>query len=181
MKRIDRVKERAPLGLERLGDELLDAKSQAKSDQAQLIQNTDQCLAENLVLATKESEERDSRMTQKIERLFNDHDNTYAQTMKNLERKIDAKADLVMRKLDELLSSSSQENRYGPSKKSRQATEGFRAPRYAEAPRDREQVLSSVESRFDGSNHARGGSPIRGTFAHSAACQIGSRFDHHFA
>ena len=80
-KRIDRVEERAQHGHERLRDELEDAKSQAKSDQAQLIQNTDQCLAESVVLATKESEERDSRMTQEIDLLLNDHDNTYAQTM----------------------------------------------------------------------------------------------------
>ena len=38
MKRIDRVEERAQQGHGRLRDELADAKSQAKSDQAQLIQ-----------------------------------------------------------------------------------------------------------------------------------------------
>ena len=45
-------------------------------------------------------------MTRENRRLLTDHDNTYAQTMTNLEKRLDAKADLMMRKLDELLSSS---------------------------------------------------------------------------
>ena len=49
-------------------------KSQARIDQAQLIRNTDQCLAESLAQATKESEEREARMTREIERLLNNHD-----------------------------------------------------------------------------------------------------------
>ena len=48
---------------EKLSDELADAKSLAKCDQVQLVQNTDQCLAESLALVTKESEERVRRMT----------------------------------------------------------------------------------------------------------------------
>ena len=62
----------------------------------------DQCLAKNLALATKKSEERERRMTQEIERLINHHDNTYAQTMINLENRLDAKFDLMMPKIDEL-------------------------------------------------------------------------------
>ena len=50
--------------------------SQARVDQAQLIHNTDQCLAENLAQANKESEEKEVRMTREIERLLNDHDIT---------------------------------------------------------------------------------------------------------
>ena len=103
MKRINQVGEGAQQAHERLRDELADAKSTAKNNQAQLIQNTDQWLAENLALATKESEERDSRMTREIERLLNDHDNTYAQKMTDLEKRLDFKADLMMRKFDELL------------------------------------------------------------------------------
>ena len=38
-------------GQEKLRDELTDVKSQARTDQAQLIRNTDQCLAESLALA----------------------------------------------------------------------------------------------------------------------------------
>ena len=49
-------------------DELTDVKSQARSDQAQLIRYTDQCLAETLALATKESQEREVKMTREIER-----------------------------------------------------------------------------------------------------------------
>ena len=80
-------------------------KSQARSDQAQLIRDTDQCLAESLALATKESHERYVKMTREIEQFLNDHDNTYAHTLTSRERRLDAKADLMMRKLDESLSS----------------------------------------------------------------------------
>ena len=47
-KRIDRVEERAHQGQQSLRDELTHVKSQARIDQAQLIRNTDQCLAETL-------------------------------------------------------------------------------------------------------------------------------------
>ena len=57
-KRNDRVQQRAQQGHMRLRDELADVKSQAKSDQSHLIQKTDECLAESLALAAKESEER---------------------------------------------------------------------------------------------------------------------------
>ena len=123
-KMINRVAERAQQGHERLTDELADPKSHARSGQAHVIQNTDQCLAESLALAAKESEARDSRMPREIERLLNDHDSTYAQTMTNLEKRLDAKADLMMRKLDELFSSNNQENDFGPSGNSRQAIDG---------------------------------------------------------
>ena len=55
-KRIDQVDERAHHGRESLKDELTHVKSQARFDQAQLIRNTDQCLAESLPQANKESE-----------------------------------------------------------------------------------------------------------------------------
>ena len=80
-KKIDQGDERAHHGRESLKDELTHVKSQARFDQAQLICNTDQCLAESLAQANKESEEREARMSREIERLLNDHDNTYAQTM----------------------------------------------------------------------------------------------------
>ena len=129
--RINRVEERAQQGYGRIRDELADAKSQAKSDQAELIINKDHCLAESLALATKASEWRDSRMTREIERLLNDHDNIYAQTMPNLKERLDAKADLMMRKLDELLSISKHENCSCPREKSLKAADRFRAPRHA--------------------------------------------------
>ena len=65
-------------------------------------------MAESLALATKETQERDVKITREIERLFNDHDNTYAHRLTNLEKRIDAKAH---RKLDEILSGSNRENR----------------------------------------------------------------------
>ena len=102
-KRIDQVDERAHQGRENLRDELTHAKSQARVDQAQLIRNTDQCLAESLAQANKESQEREARMTREIERLLNDHDSTYAHTMTSLEKRLDAKSDLMMRKLDAIL------------------------------------------------------------------------------
>ena len=58
-KRIDQVDERAHQGRENLRGELTHVKSQARVDQAQLIRNTDQCLAESLAQANKESEELD--------------------------------------------------------------------------------------------------------------------------
>ena len=119
----------AQQGHERLRDELVaDAKSQAKSDQAELIGNTEQCLAV--------SEERDNRMTREIERLLNDHDNSSAQTMKNSEKRLDAKADLMMRKLGEILSVCNRENLPGPREYSPQATDESIVPSHAEAPRD---------------------------------------------
>ena len=122
--RIDKVQERAHHGHERLRDEMSDVRSQARSYQVQLIRNTDQCLAESLALATKESQERSVKMTRDIERLLNDHDNTYAHKMTSLEKRLDAKADLMMRKLDEILNGSNGENRPAPTEASRQATGG---------------------------------------------------------
>ena len=133
-KRFNRVEEKAQQGDERLRGELEDAKSQSNCHQVQLIEKTDQCLAESSDLATKKSEEKDRRMTPKIERLLNDHDNTYAQTMTTLENRLANKADLMMQKLGELLSSSNQESRSGQRENSRQAVDGFRAPRHTESP-----------------------------------------------
>ena len=92
-KRIYQVHERAHQGRENLRDELTHAKSQARVDQAQLIRKTDQCLAESLAQANKESQEREARMTREIELLLNDHDSTYAHTMTSLEKRLDAKSD----------------------------------------------------------------------------------------
>ena len=110
-------------------------KSQARVDQAQLIRNIDQCLAESLAQANKESEEREARMTREIERLLNDHDNTYAHTMTSLEKigLLDAKSDLMMRKLDVILNRSSREERSNPRERSRQANDGYGAGNYAGA------------------------------------------------
>ena len=66
-KRIDQVDERAHKGQENLRDELTHVKSQARVDQAQLIRNTDQCRAESLAQANKESYEKEARMTREIE------------------------------------------------------------------------------------------------------------------
>ena len=71
-----------------------------------------------MTLDIKESEERDSKMTRKIE-----HGNTYAQMMNNLEKRLDAKADLMLRKVDELLSSSNQENSSSPRETCRGSSE----------------------------------------------------------
>ena len=122
-KRMDRVEEGAQKGhQERLRDELTNVKSQARIDQAQLIRDTDQCLAESLAMATKESQERDVRMTREIQRLLNDHDTTYGHTKTNLEKRLDAKTDLLMRKLDEILSGSNRQSRPASTRDSRRAT-----------------------------------------------------------
>ena len=123
-KRIDQVDERAHKGQENLRDELTHVKSQARVDQAQLIRNTDQCLAESLAQANKESYEREARMTREIERLLNDHDSTYAHTMTSLEKRLDAKSDLMMRKLDAILNGSSWQENSNPRERSRHANVG---------------------------------------------------------
>ena len=147
-KRIDQVDERAHQGQENLRDELTHVKSQARVDQAQLIRNTDQCLAESLAQAKKESQEREARMTREIERLLNDHDSTYAHTMTSLEKKLDAKSDLMMRKLDAILNGSNWEERSNPRERSRHANDGDGTGSYARAqqssrtnyePRNRER------------------------------------------
>ena len=122
-KRIDRVEERAHQGREKLRVELTNVKSQARIDQTQFTRNTDECLAESLAQATKESVEREVKMTREIERLLNDHDRTYAHTMTSLERWLDVKSDLMMRKLDEILNGSFREERSAPREGSRQANE----------------------------------------------------------
>ena len=101
-----------------------------------MVWNTDQCLAESLALATKEPEEKAIRMRRDLERLLNDqndHDNTYAHTMTNLEKKLDAKADRMMQKHDEIFSGSNRENVPAPMEDSRQATDGSGAQSYAGA------------------------------------------------
>ena len=75
-----------------------------------MIRNFNQCLAESLALASKESEQRYNEMTREIKQLLNNNDNAYAHTMTSLEKRLDAKADLMMRKLDEILSGSIREN-----------------------------------------------------------------------
>ena len=122
-RRIDQVDERAHQGRENLRDELTHAKSQARVDQAQLIRNTDQCLAESLAQANKESQEREARMTREIDRLLNDHDSTYAHTMTSLEKKLDAKSDLMMRKLDAILNGSNWQERSNQRECSRHAND----------------------------------------------------------
>ena len=108
-------------------------KSQARVDQAQLIRNTDQCLAESLAQATTESEEREIKMSREIERLLNDHDNTYAHTMTSLENWLDAKSDVIMRKLDEILHGGKRQERSALRERSRQANDRDGARSYAGA------------------------------------------------
>ena len=172
-KRIDR--ERGQQGHQRLR-ELADAKSQARSDQAHLIRNTDQGLAESWAVATKQSEEKDIRMTREIERLLNDHDNMYAHTMTILEKRLDTKTDLVMRKFDEILSGSNRENRPAPMEDSREATDGSGAHIYAEVqPRSRAIKGSPVEGGLDNCGPARSGCFIRSMLTDNAASQISTR------
>ena len=132
-KRIDRVEERAHQVHDKLRDELTQVKSQARVDQTQLIRNADHCLAESLAQANKESEEKEVRITREIERLLNGHDNTYAHTMTSLEKRLDAKYDLMMQKLDEILNGRNWEERSAPRERSRQADDGDGARSYAGA------------------------------------------------
>ena len=126
-KRIDQVDERAHQGREDLRDELTHVKSQARVDQAQLIRNTDQCLAESLAQANKESEEREGWMTKEIEQLLNAH------TMTSLGKRLDAKSDLMMRTLDAMLNGSNWEERSNSREHSRHANDGDGTGSYARA------------------------------------------------
>ena len=141
-KRTDRIDERALYGQEKLRDELADAKLQAKCDQALLAQNFDQCLAEKIALAAKGSEERERRMTQEIERLLNDHGRTNAQTMTNLESRLDEKADLMMRNLDERLTSYNRAHSSDTIKNHVRQPMASENPDTQRLPRDREQISS---------------------------------------
>ena len=91
--------------------------------------------------ANKESEEREAKMTREIERLLNDHDNTYAYTM---EKRLDAKSDLMMRKLDEILNGSNREECSNPRERSRQANDGDGTVSYARA---QQSSRTNYESR----------------------------------
>ena len=68
--------------------------------------------------------------------------------MASLEKRLDAKADLMMRKVDELLSSSNRKKRHAPTKNSRQLTDSDGARSYAEAqPRSRTSFVSNHKER----------------------------------
>ena len=72
-------------------------------------------------------------MTRGIERFLNDHDNTYVHTMASLEKRLDVKSDLMMRKLEETLNGSNRQERSAPREHSRQANDGDGAHSYAGA------------------------------------------------
>ena len=190
-KKIDRVDERAQQGQEKLRNELTDVKSQARTDQAQLIRNTDQCLAQSLALAAKESEEIDIKMAREIERLLNDHKDTYAHTTTSLEKKLDAKSDLMMRKLDEILNGGNREDRPSPREDSRQATDGDGAHSYAGAqPGSRTNFESNHRERpraaplkagLDEPSPTGCGCHFEDTVAYCATRQISARSDYRLA
>ena len=85
-------------------------------------------------------------MTREIERLLNDHDNTYAHMMTSLEKRLDDKADLMMRKLDDILRDNNREIRSGPIEDSCLTTDrsGSVTPRLH---RDQERVFSLTIAR----------------------------------
>ena len=65
-KRMDRVEERAQKGHERLREELTDVKLQARSDQAQLIRDTDQSLAGNSALVKRSHKKETLRRRERL-------------------------------------------------------------------------------------------------------------------
>ena len=64
--------------------------------------------------------------------------------MTSLEKRLDAKSDLMMRKLDEILNGSSREERFNPRERSRQANDGDGAGNYAG---DQQNSRANYESR----------------------------------
>ena len=164
--------------------------SQARVDQAQLIRNIDQCLAESLAQATKESEEREVRMTREIERLLNDHDNTYAHTMTSLEKRLDVKLDLMIWKLDEILNGSNREKCSAPRERSRQANDGDGARSYAGAQPSLRTNYESKHRKRSRAAPSRPGwtnpDPLEGMSprrhdCHCATSQISARSDYSLA
>ena len=137
-------------------------------------------MAKSLALATKETQKRDVKITREIERLLNDLDNTYAHRMTNLEKRLDAKADLMMQELDEILSGSNRENRPAPMGDSLQASDESGAHICAGAqPRSR--------TRFEPDHRSRSGwtDPVppeaAATFIDNATSQISARSDYRLA
>ena len=59
-----------------------------------------------------------------LEHLLKDHDNTHAHSMISLEKILEAKGDLMMLKLHEIVSGSKRNNQPAPMDDSRQATDG---------------------------------------------------------
>ena len=122
-------------------------------------------------------------MTGEIERLLNDHDNAYAHTMTSLKKRLDAKTELRMRKLDEILRGSNQENRSDPIEDSRKETDGSGTHSHAEAP---PRSRTSFEPNHRVAPLRAAGQiqfrqkpmPHRGYACPRTACQIKPRFDH---
>ena len=106
-----------------------------------------------MVLANKESQERDFKLKREIKQLLTDHDNTYAHTMTSLEKRLDPKVGLTMRKLDELLSSSNLENCHAPAENSCQATGEDGASIMQGPSRDQEPALNLTMGRDTRQSH----------------------------
>ena len=97
---------------------------------------------------------------------------------------LDAKADLMVRKLDEILSSGNREDRHAPTDDSRQSNDGGGARGHAGTqPRIRTSFQSNhserpragpVEGGSDESGPARSGSDVGGTVTDNAPSQIGA-------
>ena len=102
-----------------------------------------------MALATKESQERDAKL--------NDHDNTYARTITSLEKRLDAKPDLMMQNLDEILSGSNRENRPAPMEGSRQAID---------------EIKKRILNLNTGRDPGRIGCPIGGMLTDNATSEI---------
>ena len=107
-------------------------------------------------------------MTRETERLLNDHGSTYAHTMTSLEKRLEAKADIMMRKHDEILKCSNQENCCGPMEDSLQATNGSGTHCHAEAP-------SRSKTSFE-SNHRKRprASPSRAGWTNPTTSEAGA-------
>ena len=82
-------------------------------------------LAASLALATKEYEAIDIRMTREVEQFLNDNDYTFAHMTTSLEKSLVTKADLMLWKLDDILSGSNREKHSDPIEDSRQVTDRY--------------------------------------------------------
>ena len=127
-------------------------------------------------------------MTREIERLLNDLDSTYAHTMTSLEKRLDAKSDLMMRKLDAILNGSNWQERSNPRERSRHANDGDGTGSNARAPARLENELrtqkqgaakgSPVEAWLDESSSAGGRCHPGDKVANCATSQFSTRSDY---
>ena len=111
--------------------------------------------------------------------------NTYAHTMTSLEKKLDARSDLMMRKLDVIINGRNREERSNPKEHLRQEND-----RDGARSQVRDRIINLIIGRDPGqpnrcqvgqTRYRRSGCHPGDTIAHSATSQIVARSDYSVA